>query len=139
MKIRCLVLEDESRIQDFLEELLDLRGYEVSFYKSPIICPLYHNHDSCCNRKERCRDIGIFDNHMPGMKGIDFFELQLKKGCKAIKGNTAIMSGNFSEEDIKKAETLGCKVFKKPFSLKELERWLDECERRINQEQNSSQ
>lgn len=132
MKIRCLVLDDNSDMHGLLQEILGPRGYDTSFYKSPVLCPVYHNKDSC-NKKERCREIGIFDNNMPGMTGLGFIELQLKKGCKCIRGNTAIMSGDFSEEDLKKAKRLGCKIFKKPFSLEELEDWLDECEKRVAQ------
>ena len=67
---------------------------------------------------------------MPIKTGIDFLEEQIKKGCKCK--HLALMSGNFSDEDISRAKSLGANIFKKPFKLKEITNWLDQIEKDID-------
>jgi hypothetical protein len=66
---------------------------------------------------------------MPFMKGIEFLEKQLSKGCK-VK-NLALMSGDLTPEDQQRAESLGIRVFKKPFGLREIDQWVDDAEKEI--------
>ena len=67
---------------------------------------------------------------MPFKKGLDFIEEQVKKGCKCK--HIALMSGDFTDEDISKSKTLGIKIFRKPFQLSEIINWLNQIERDID-------
>jgi hypothetical protein len=42
------------------------------------------------------------------------------------------MSGDFTDGDVSKAKSLGIKIFKKPFKLKEVINWLDQIENDID-------
>jgi CheY-like chemotaxis protein len=73
-----------------------------------------------------CADFLLTDIKMPNMNGLEFIERQMESSCKAGFRNKAVMSAVWSEEDLLKAEQLGCKVFHKPFSLEEILDWLEE-------------
>ena len=64
------------------------------------------------------------------MKGIDFIENQLAKGCSCK--HLALMSGDFTNEDVQRAKELNLKFFKKPFEIAEVFQWLDSIEPQIN-------
>jgi hypothetical protein len=66
---------------------------------------------------------------MPFVKGIEFLENQLSKGCKVQ--NLALMSGDLTPDDQQRAESLGIKLFKKPFGLKEIDQWVNYAEKAI--------
>lgn len=59
---------------------------------------------------------------MPFMKGLDFLDQQIKKGCKCR--HLALMSGNLTEEDSDRAKPLGIKLFKKPIKIREIDEWV---------------
>lgn len=67
---------------------------------------------------------------MPVMRGIDFIEKQLAKGCNCK--HLALMSGDFTSEDVRRAEKLGLKFFRKPFEVNDIFEWLDQIESEIN-------
>jgi hypothetical protein len=67
---------------------------------------------------------------MPNITGLEFVENQIKKGCK-VK-NVALISGAWSESDLEYTQRLGCQPFHKPFTIDEINEWLDECENKIN-------
>jgi DNA-binding response OmpR family regulator len=129
MKRRAIVFDDIEAIQEILRRMLAMRGYEVMTYSNPGECPLQHEHDCQCNSKHTCADLIISDRDMPKVSGLQFVEGQIAKGCR-VK-NIAFMSGAWSESDLKKAKELGCKVFFKPFTIQEINDWLDECEKNI--------
>ena len=66
---------------------------------------------------------------MPIVDGLTFLEKQKSKGCKVP--NIGVISGYWSEGAKKRADKLECKTFQKPFTLGQLEEWLDECEKNI--------
>lgn len=43
-----------------------------------------------------------------------------------------MMSGNWPKEDMTIAKKLGCKVFNKPFTISEMDEWLDDVEKNID-------
>ena len=126
MILRALVFEDEEGLMEILARILERRGYEVVAFRDPSTCPLYSG-GACFSA---CADILITDLRMPNVSGLEFLDHQFKQGC-SIR-NVALMSGAWSFEDIHRAEKLGCRVFKKPFNVKDLDDWLDECEKRVD-------
>lgn len=130
IKLRALVFEDDSMFRDTLRHLLHSRGYEVLTYPEPGFCPLRNTDVCACPPDQYCADIILSDIDMPNMNGIEFVAGQIKKGCR-VK-NIGLMSGGWSDANLKKAKKLGCRTFFKPFDLEELIRWLKQCENNIN-------
>jgi len=127
---RVLVFDDHQEILNLLEVVFDSRGYEVLTYPNPGACPIF-DHDSCtCPDGQACTDIILTDINMPVMRGIDFIEKQLAKGCNCK--HLALMSGDFTSEDVRRAEKLGLKFFRKPFEVNDIFEWLDQIESEIN-------
>lgn len=127
---RIIVFDDHQEILNLMKIIFGMREYEVLTYLHPMDCPIA-SHESCiCPEGQTCADIILADINMPYMKGIDFIERQLAKGC-ACK-HLALMSGDSTWEDVLKARELDLKFFKKPFEIKEVFQWLDSIEPQIN-------
>ena len=129
-KLRAIVLEDDRTLKELLSEILYLRGYDIHAFDTPAICPLQLTSECRCNEKERCADIILSDINMPLITGLEFIRNQKDKGCKIPY--TALISGEWSAERRSEAEKLGCKTFPKPYSLKEINDWLDDVEKNID-------
>jgi YesN/AraC family two-component response regulator len=130
-KIRVLIFDDDEPIRVMLSRLMKMRGYDYMAFEDPSVCPLY-NRDKCsCNTDETCADIIISDIKMPMVNGMDFIEQQLGKACRIGEPNIALISGFWSAELKGRAAKFKIKTFMKPFSISDLEEWLDECETRV--------
>ena len=134
--LRALVFDDDSKIRALLKEVLEERGYEVFEFPTPALCPLYQRPLCECPLDRQCADLIISDVAMPDVTGIEFIEAQLRKGCRVE--HIALMSGDWSEAEIMLAKRRGCMVFHKPFTLDEIEAWLDSCEYEIDPERELS-
>ena len=95
----------------------------------PKSCALCDIHSCSCSTQEACADIIISDLNMPFMKGLNFFEQQIKKGCK-VK-HLAMMSGDIAENDSDRSIKLGIKLFQRPFKLNKLADWVKIVENEI--------
>ena len=131
MKPRVLIFEDSDIVRTTLQSILDNLDYEVYTFSSPGMCPRYYSSTQDCLDDDSCSDIIISDIHMPVENGINFIENRFKHGCK-VKYR-ALMSADWSGRDLRYAAKAGCKVFYKPFDVKELLTWLDTCRMQINQ------
>ncbi len=129
MKVKAIVLEDNEVLRTLTYDILKDRGYEVYAYSEPFLSPVYRGNERPCPEENICPNIIITDIDMPNMTGFEFLEHQKSKGCKIQ--NIAIMSGRWTNENIKHAKRLGCHIFKKPFKIDEVEKWLDECEKEL--------
>ena len=67
---------------------------------------------------------------MPKVNGLKFIGNLKNNGCK-IK-NIALVSGDWTEEDVLKAKEFDCEVFYKPVPPEELFAWIDTCEKNID-------
>ena len=67
---------------------------------------------------------------MPTETGLEFIKERLDHGCKI--NYRALMSADWSDPDMKKAQELGCRIFHKPFNLDDLVQWLNDCVERID-------
>ncbi len=130
MKKRVLILDDDDIIRSMLWGVFDRRGYEVFTYSDPSYCPLYLAPGCKCTREEACADIIVSDLDMPNVKGLDFVESQLQKGCRCQA--IALISGSWSDEDLRRAQRINCKVFAKPFHVEQIAQWLEEVEKGIS-------
>ena len=124
-----LVFDDDESIRNMLWHYFDSRGYEVFTFPHPQSCPICEIASCICPLDESCSDLIISDLNMPFVKGIEFLENQLSKGCKVQ--NLALMSGDLTPDDQQRAESLGIKLFKKPFGLKEIDQWVNDAEKAV--------
>ena len=60
---------------------------------------------------------------MPEVRGLEFVQAQLKKGCKCH--HIALISGGWSEAEQLQARQLGCQVFSKPIQIAQIQKWSD--------------
>ena len=126
---RVLIFDDDNMIRKILWEYFDRRQYEVFTFPHPKSCALCDINSCNCPTHEACADIMISDLNMPFVKGLDFLEQQIKKGCKVSA--PALMSGDFLAADAERAKSLGIKLFEKPFKLNELDVWVKNVEKQI--------
>ena len=131
MQLRSIVIDDDDACRELLALLLRRRGYEVISLPDPTACPLYEDAECSCPQEEVCGDFLLTDNRMPGMSGLELIARQIRGGCKGMVGNKAVLSGTWSQEELQKAQRLGCKVFYKPYRVEEIKVWLDAQEKFI--------
>ena len=67
---------------------------------------------------------------MPTIEGLELIKDRIDKGCK-VKFR-ALMSTTWSDADWQYARKLGCQLFCKPFDLKEMLEWLNDCAKKID-------
>jgi CheY-like chemotaxis protein len=127
---RILVFDDHQEILDLLRAVFDTRGYEVLTYPNPGACPIFDNENCSCPDGQSCTDIILTDINMPVMRGIDFIEKQMQKGCHCR--HLALMSGDYTSDDMHRVNELGLKFFQKPFDIADVFDWLDQIEQNIN-------
>ena len=126
---RVLIFDDDESIREILWRYFNNRKYEVFTFPHPNSCPLSHSLSCPCPSSEACADIILSDLNMPFIKGIDFLEQQISKGCKCK--HLALMSADLTEADSDRARAVGIKLFNKPFALEEIDAWVDEIEASI--------
>lgn len=130
MRLRVLVFDDDPLIRSLLETVLQGRGYEVASFADPGLCPLHPSPACQCPGGQMCADVIISDMKMLSVRGLDFVESQLDKGCKCRF--VALMSGAWSDADRARARQIGCTVFDKPFRVAQVCQWLDGIEQNID-------
>ena len=116
--------DDEPCIRDSIVMYLEDLGFEVVAAEDPTVCEALA-HDHSCIQKQACGDIILVDQHILNMTGVEFIERRIKRGCKGVLTQTAIMSGNLSEHDRGKLDSLGCHYFEKPVALTTIKAWID--------------
>ena len=130
-KPRALIFDDDVIIRDFLTRLLVKRGYECQSFGDPsLFCGLDGCSGRSCAGGRCCCDILITDIDMPVVNGLDFLELQQRRGCHLDIRNIAVMSGRLLNHNGERLQRLGCSFFMKPFNLTWLVEWLAQCENR---------
>ena len=127
---RAIVLEDDYLLRTLIDGALKDRGYEVHGSSEPFFSPIFLESKCSCPVGTHCTNIIITDINMPNMTGLEFIEHQKRNGCKIQ--NVAMMSGGWKDEEIEHAKSLGCHIFEKPFKFDEIEKWLDDCEKKFD-------
>ena len=123
----ALILDDEPLFRELMTEVLSEKGYTVSAFSDPLSC-LSNTSGHCCMSTRPCVDVVLTDNQMPGMSGLEFLSYLKAKGCKLPDYRKAVISGNWNQEQILLAQQLGCRIFHKPTSIKDIFSWLDGCD-----------
>ena len=136
MRPRVLIFEDNDILRITLKHILNERGYEVFTYTDFRKCPVYGLTNHNCPADHACADIIISDVNMPRKTGLEFIKERQQKGCKVRY--RALMSGDWTDSDLKYAQELGCHIFHKPFDIKNMFKWLDDCTGNINPERKLS-
>jgi len=136
LRPRVLIFEDNDILRSALQYILSERDYEVFTFSSPKGCPVYESVNHICPADYACADIIISDVNMPSKTGLEFFKERQQKGCK-VKYRV-LMSGDWTDSDLKIAKQIGCHMFQKPFDLREMFKWLEDCVNEINPERKLS-
>lgn len=136
MRMRILLFDDDQAVSSMLQTVFMMRGYETFAFGDPSACPVHEPPEEYPAGTHPCADVVIADVHMTMMNGFDFIKKLAKAGYDPE--NTALISGEWSDDGIKTVNSIGCRYFKKPFDFDELEKWLAECEARVSPERELS-
>ncbi len=120
----ALVLEDNTGCRSLLTEILTEMQLQVKAFSDPVTY-LNTRFEGDCASSCPCVGFILTDNDMPGMSGLEFLEKLANDGCKLPDERKAILSGNWSDETLARAQQLGCRVFFKPYSVAEICAWID--------------
>jgi response regulator RpfG family c-di-GMP phosphodiesterase len=131
-KLRVNIFDDDAIILKMLKVAMSQRGYEILTFERAVACPINGAKSDNCNSLNPCVDIIITDYKMPEMTGLEMLLHQAQNGCKVNMLNKLVMSADLDNESRTILEGLGCTFFSKPFKLRELSTWLDDCEKRID-------
>jgi CheY-like chemotaxis protein len=134
--VRVLIFEDNDILRPTLKHILEKLGYEVFTFSDPGLCPVSNSANHNCPLDHACADIIISDVNMPAQTGLELMKDRKQRGCKTKY--RALMSGDWTDSNLKYAKELGCRVFHKPFNLNEMTQWLDDCNERIEPERRLS-
>lgn len=121
--LKVLIIDDEESLRHSLSLHLSELGYVVETAENPNDCACVKMNS--CQSGGLCADVIVVDHCMPGMTGLEYLSGRKGRRCQGQNQKLAIMSGFLTDDDVRLAEELGCKVFVKPFSLSEIEQWLD--------------
>ena len=132
-QLHIIVYEDDPALGSLLSLALRQKGHEVHTYSDPTFCPTYRDLKSECPHTRPCADVIITDHNMPNITGLEYLSLQQTHGCKLQVENKAIITGAVLNQKAKETiDSLGCKLFKKPFKLAEILQWIEECSSRLS-------
>jgi DNA-binding response OmpR family regulator len=120
--MNILLLDDDPLILSLLKGAFVKWGYNVSAYTNPRLCPAFCAEGCPCTLAGNgCPDLVLTDVNMPGVNGVTFVEELVRKGCRCRK--IGMMSGDWSEPHIRRANELGASIFSKPFHIPSLYVW----------------
>jgi CheY-like chemotaxis protein len=136
LRPRILVFEDNDIVRSTLEHIFRRLGYEVYTFSDPEMCQLYDSAEHDCSIENACADIIISDIQMPTKTGLELFKELRQKGCKVKYW--ALMSADWSDSNLKKAQKLGCQIFYKPFSMEKMLKWINDSIKKLNPERKLS-
>jgi DNA-binding response OmpR family regulator len=136
LRPRILIFEDNDTLRSTLKFILNKRGYEVFAFSNPKMCQAFDSDNRNYPADHACADVIISDVNMPTKTGLDLIKERQQQGCKVRY--RALMSADWTDSDLKHAHELGCYIFHKPFNLKKMIKWLDDCSDNINPERKLS-
>jgi DNA-binding response OmpR family regulator len=114
---RVIIVEDEPFVYEMLADFFEERGYEIVAQEQFL--------DQAAGGGRA--DVIISDNRLGHSTGLELIAAMAGRGWQVA--HRALISGAFTAPELEWAAGLGCRTFRKPFSLRDLESWLDEIER----------
>ncbi len=123
---RAVIIDDDREFIRAVQMILRRRGYEVHTATTPRDFPLYTECVCRCPEGHACAHIILTDVDLPGKSIADFLKMREKGGCRV--DNIGLMSTGWTESEADRWRQHGYKLFVKPFKIRELTGWLDECE-----------
>ncbi len=129
MALRALIFEDNDTLRSTLKCIFEEFGYGVFTFSDSGLCPVYDSVNHKCPLDHACADIIISDVDMPTKTGLELIKDRKKKGCKI--NHRALMSGGWTDSNLKYAQELDCRLLHKSFNFEEILQWLDDCRKQI--------
>jgi len=124
------VFDEDVAIRELLWKAFKPRGYLIRCYPRFGACPDTFRSELDCKSSHACGEFILASIDFPSISRFDFIEDQIiKKGCHVR--NIGLMSRTWSNTDLIQAQDLGCKAFQKPFSIEEINSWIDDCARKV--------
>ena len=121
----ALVLDDNRVLRNLLTEFLEEKGYQVVSYPDPcLFLDAYGGKVEAADID--CFELILTDNMMPCMNGLDFLDKIKCIGCQIPDRHKAVISGNWSNEDLERARQAGYRIFHKPCHIDDIHGWIDE-------------
>ena len=134
MKLKILVFDDDESIRTLLKTTLESKGHEVTALADPTEFKFFDSSNCPCPVDHPCADILIADIVMPKIEGIDFFKKLKSSGCWPFaRGNVAIISGFLTIHYMNELNNLGIHYLRKPFAMKDMFEWIEQCQARIEE------
>lgn len=126
---KVFVFDEDASIRSMLWKIFEHRGYRVFTYPRSGACPGTLEFQSACLSGQACGDFILGSLDVRDLSRLELIQEQIKKGC-TLK-NIALMSGTWSDSDLRIAKDLGCKVFQKPITVDGINAWIDVCEEKM--------
>ncbi len=130
-KRRVIIFNKDARLRNEVTRFFAARGYETVVFRDPSICPVYGEFEDC-KGSHSCGDIMLLEFETPIMNGVDLIAAQHRRGCKLPATNKAIITASLPAEGRATLASVGAEFFQTPLVLSELEKWVAECETRMD-------
>jgi len=128
---RAIICNDDPRAMNALMQFFQTRGYETLIFREPTICPVYADLEDCPG-PHSCGDIVILSYNTPVINGVDLLTAQQKRRCRLSARNKAVVAASLPAEGRAALAELGAAFLQYPLNYDELEKWVADCETRIN-------
>lgn len=126
-KLKVIIFEDDPVILNRFRSLFVFNGHSVLSYSDPATCPLFRGSECNCQKDSPCADVIVAEMDMRGLTGLEFFQRQRDRGCRALDRNKLLLGSDLTAEQQAAINKLGCRFIKKPFDAYEVAKWLEEC------------
>lgn len=124
-KTRVMIFENDPIILKLFKGLFVFNGHDVISFAEPTKCPLFTDSQCKCLKDSPCADVIIADMDMRNVTGLELFERQRKRGCKAPDSNKLLLGNKLTSEQLTAIQNLGCKFIEKPFNTYEIVKWVE--------------
>ena len=127
---RIIIFDRNETLCSTLGKILFDHGFEVFTFSDSSVCPFFNSDDRCIMSDHSCSDIIISDIYMPTVQGLRLIKERIDRGC-GVKFR-ALMSTMWPDAEWHYARKIGCRLFRKPFDLREMLKWIDDCVSQID-------
>ena len=121
--MKAVLVDEEDLVRRFMGSVLECFGVDVHVFVDPTECLQHWRRHSGDVQNRSWADIVVTDVRMPRMSGLDFAKELISGGFEPER--IAVMSGSWTDQDVKRLRALGCARFAKPIDLSEFKEWLN--------------